>query len=34
MAGREKKGEDKNTRIQISLERKDVFRWDKEIRIN
>ena len=30
MAGREKKGEDKYTKILISQERKELFRWNKK----
>ena len=30
MADREKKGEDENTKIWISRERKELFRWNKK----
>ena len=30
MADREKRGEDENTKIWISRERKELFRWNKK----
>ena len=30
MADREKRGEDEKTRIWISLEQKELFRWNKK----